>query len=195
MRIQGAEIMIRRGNRHVLNFTPKQVDLLKFLRDYLAGVGEFNPFKGVFLLGRNGTGKTLILLSFIELIKRISGKTGRERTIKHFHAKDLLDLLEFKKEDPNFFRSARSYYIEDIGKEVPEVKDYGTPIRPLPDFIDSIYSISTGWHFLCSNYKIDEPKNAEDPGGKLFQMYGKTITGRLIEMFNCYVLAGEDMRK
>jgi DNA replication protein DnaC len=197
MKTIGSAILIRRGNRNTtLNFTPKQVELLKFLRDYLAGVGEFNPHKGIFLLGRNGTGKTLIIMSFIDLIRRL---TFPNRLVKHYHAKEILSLLEKKKELKSYFNSARSFYIEDIGKEEESVNIYGTIVKPFPDFIDSIYGISTGWHFLCSNYKIDEPRQdlgeKPYPGGKLFQMYGKTITGRITEMFNLYVLRGEDMRK
>ena len=191
MQLIGSEIMLKRGNNHTLNFTPQQIEILKKLRDYLAGVGEFNPQKGIFLVGKNGTGKTIIILTFIEFIRRIQFP---EKLIKHYHSKEIIDLLNFKKELPKYFTGPRSFYIEDIGKENQKIPVYGRIIRPFPDLIDNLYGISTGWHFLCSNYKMDDGSDGKEPG-RLFEMYGKTITSRLTEMYNIYQLRGENMRR
>ncbi len=181
IKLNAEVIMIKRGNSHKIEFTNNQIKLLKILRDYLAGVGSFNPGKGVLILGKNGTGKTLILLSFIKLIMTVSNKH-----IIHTHSKALPELLRQQNDNHKYFASGRSFYIEDVGKEKKEIKHYGTLITPFPDFIDAIYSNSYGLHLACSNYSLKRTLETN---------YGKTITSRIVELYNIHVLEGEDMRR
>jgi DNA replication protein DnaC len=179
MYVNCSKIMIKRGNKHKLEFTYEQKKLIEILRDYLSGSGEFNPGKGVLILGTNGTGKTMIILAFIDLLRSFSRKV-----FNHYHAKQLMYVLKCFNEGKHHFNT--SLYIEDVGKEEKEVKVYGDVSRPFPDLIDTIYGNSSGWHFACSNYSLTQ---------NLEKFYGKTITSRIRELFNVYVLKGEDQRR
>ena len=75
-------------------------------------------------------------------------------------------------------------FIDDIGKETKEVRDYGTIVNPVPDLFSVRYDFGA-WTLATCNYKPKE----------LTEFYGETIVDRFKEMFNYLVLTGKSRRQ
>ena len=135
--------------------------------------GELN--KGILLAGKNGVGKTVIMLTFIEIVKilcRIS--------IRHYHAKEISPIVA--KDGYEDLRQ-RPLFIDDIGKEQREIMIYGTRLQPISDLIALRYD-NGSLTYATSNYSLET----------LQEFYGITTTERFKEMFNTFVVEGESYR-
>jgi DNA replication protein DnaC len=164
------------GNKYVLDKDNSSVINQIYL--YLVGSDEFsgNINKGLLLMGSIGTGKTMIINAIISIIE--------ELTVKRFtkvHAKALFSLM--KNKDDGYF-DKRPVFIDDIGKEIQEVNDYGTKTNPVPELFAIRYDYNS-WTFATCNYNEKE----------LTELYGETIVDRFKELFNVLILEGDSRRK
>jgi DNA replication protein DnaC len=167
-RNQNTEFLIDDNNKNIINN----------LYYYLIGSDKFEGdlYKGIFLSGNIGTGKTLILNSFIKIIEDLSIKN-----VTKLHAKAIASHLKEHGEDN---LNKRPLFIDDIGKETKIVNDFGTIKNTIPDLFALRYDFGA-WTFATCNYKSEE----------LIEFYGETIFDRFKEMFNNFKLTGNSRRK
>lgn len=123
--------------------------VINYLFQYLTGCESFsgNLYKGIILIGKIGCGKTLLMEVFIDIIERCTIKR-----IFKTHSKD----LEFhvKENGIDYFRQ-RPLFIDDIGKEQEQIKDFGTIRRPFEDLVSFRYG-KENILFGTSNLKIED---------------------------------------
>jgi len=152
--------------------------LIKELYLYSVGSSHFKGDlnKGIFIKGSIGTGKTVIIKAFIQIIEDLTHKR-----IIQLHSQKIASFL---KEKGNEYLDKRPLYVEDIGKETKEINDFGTKKFLIPEIFNQRYE-NGAWTFCCSNYK----------DASLTDFYGQTISDRFNEMFNFFELTGETMRK
>jgi len=181
------EIFILYANRTILERgIDKDFELNSFNKEiinqfhyYITGdENNFNGkiWKGIMIVGKNGTGKTLLLRSLFKLINNIS-----KLSVYQIHSKLLNEYIKEKGIDSI---RRKPLYIDDIGKESKEINDFGTKILPMADLIALRYD-SGALTFATCNYKLET----------LTEFYGLTTTDRMKEMFNIIELKGESFRK
>jgi DNA replication protein DnaC len=170
--------LIRRGQKKTFDIDEDNKDILNQLYYYLIGSESFNGNlqKGIILFGNIGTGKTIIIRSFVELIEASSNKVFTK-----LHSKAVASYLKDKGED---YLNIRPLFIDDIGKETKVVNDFGTIKNTIPDLFALRYDFG-GWTFATCNYNLKD----------LEEFYGLTIIDRFKEMFNFFVMEGESRRK
>ena len=132
--------------------------------------------KGIILEGAIGSGKTILLSSFVKLIP-----TKNSGTKRFIHAKDVATNIDNTNNPYSQPFLSSIIYIDDIGKEPSEYKEYGNVIRPFEDFIRQRYerNILT---FGTTNYTLKDLP------------YITHTKDRMIEMFNFIVLPGKTRR-
>lgn len=177
--ILNAEIILAKKNQEktfIIDENNKEV--INQLYFYLIGSDRFKGdlYKGIFLSGNIGSGKTLILNSFLKIIEDLSIKV-----VTKLHSKAIASFL---KENGESYLNQRPLFIDDIGKEAKTVNDYGTVKNTIPDLFALRYDFGS-WTFATCNYKSD----------KLTEFYGETIFDRFKEFFNNMELSGNSRRK
>jgi DNA replication protein DnaC len=152
--------------------------LIRELYFYLVGSENFcgDLYKGIFISGNIGTGKTLIMNSFLKIIDDLSRKN-----VTKLHSKAIASYL---KDNEDGYLNKRPLFIDDIGKETKIVNDYGTIKNTIPDLFALRYDYGA-WTFATCNYSSDD----------LTEFYGETIFDRFKEMFNYFTLTGNSRRK
>jgi len=152
-------------------------EILKQLYLYLTCNTNFQGElgKGILLAGKNGVGKTVIMLTFIEIVKKLC-----RISIRHYHAKVISPIVA---KDGYGDLIQRPLFIDDIGKEQREIMIYGTRLQPIADLIAMRYDKGS-ITYATSNYNHDT----------LQEFYGITTTERFKEMFNIFVVEGESYR-
>ena len=173
-----AEVLIaeKKKNRKYI-IAGKHEKIIYQLYLYSVGSAEFSGdiYKGIYLSGNNGTGKTILLKSFIKIITDFSAKI-----VTSVHS---LKLAGYLKEHGEKYLDKRPLYIEDLGKETAIINDFGTKRMPIVDVFSVRYN-NGAWTFTCCNYKLET----------IEQKYSKTISNRFLDMFNFFELTGECMR-
>jgi DNA replication protein DnaC len=177
--ILNAEIILAKKNQlkeFIIDEDNKEV--INQLYFYLIGSERFEGdlYKGIMLSGNIGSGKTLIMNSFLKIIEDLSIKI-----ITKLHSKAIASHLKEKGED---YLNKRPLFIDDIGKESKIVNDYGTVKNTIPDLFALRYDFGA-WTFATCNYKSPELK----------EFYGETIFDRFKELFNNMKLTGNSRRK
>lgn len=143
---------------------------------YLIGSEKFNGdlIKGILLIGAIGSGKTVLMDSFLDVFNERSGKV-----VWFLNSKDLTS-EEVAKDLANL--SKRPLSIDDIGKEQTSINTYGTVSRPMEDLINDRYKTG-GLTFGTSNLKMEE------------MPYIKHTVDRMGQMFNVMILPGKTRRQ
>lgn len=135
--------------------------------------------KGIYLGGKIGCGKTILMLALCEVLHLVSGKI-----ITVVPANQLYKSIRE-------FGIARYIYcplfIDELGREQAEVNDFGNRIRPFNQLMEMRYETGART-FFTSNFSIQTlSKDA--------QGYGEYINERVQEMTNMVVLPGTSRRK
>ena len=174
-----AKIEMAKRNKDVdFEIDQNNKDVINQLYFYLVGSKEFkgNLNRGIMLSGNVGTGKTMIVNSFISIIQQLSVKL-----VTSMHSKKIAPFLKEKGED---YLNYRPLFIDDLGKETKIVNDYGTVKNTIPDLFAIRYDTGA-WTFATNNYSFET----------LREFYGETIVDRFKEMFNNLQLIGDSRRK
>lgn len=155
--------------------------LADYFGQWYAGTeGEASmPEKGLFLFGQKGTGKTKAMLIFSGLFK-VEFVTIEELTIAFTTGRE-----EAFWNTANQWRN-KNLIIDDVCNE-REVKAFGNKI-PLPEFFkirEEKWKYEGRYTFFTSNARGRE---------EITQMYGDTITSRLLGSCNFIKLDGHDRR-
>lgn len=145
---------------------------------YLTNNSEFKGSldKGIFLLGSLGTGKTILLRGFSNIIARLCDRFFA------FHSAYNLSKIVIEKGTESY--SKAPMVIDDLGKEAEVIKDFGTDTRPISELFASRYD-NGALTFCTSNYKM---KTFE-------QKYGEQTCERFLQMFNFIEMVGKSRRK
>lgn len=186
------KLEIDESNREVVE------DLLDYFIDKS---GKLDPTKGVFIFGRVGRGKTLIMRLFSRLhafrmlpketafpvipMLRVCDQIVSRKNIEEVYYERMEGLLR------------RSICFDDVGSEGDDnrqVNHFGNKITPFAQLIERMaheYNRPGGplWH-ITSNY---DPRVEEN---NFFErVYGVRTASRVLEMFNIIELGGVDKRR
>jgi DNA replication protein DnaC len=148
---------------------------------WLRGSDQFegNVKKGIVLIGNYGTGKT----TFARIMARVYSSMAN----KNFHFLSTIELTGIIKsgnKDLDFY-STRPLVLDEIGREVDKVVDYGTTRKPVEELLTMRYNKDIILTFGTSNFDYKD----------LCDRYGNYLGDRFKEMFNFIIMDGESRRK
>ena len=180
-------ILARRGSNNVFIIDDCNRDIILNMYEYIKGgpKSRWHPNKGVFLGGKVGTGKTLLMEAFCGVLSNLTGYY-----IEKIPAIQLADNI-YKYGVEHYTK--RPIFIDDLGREELEVNYYGRRIRPFEDLIQARYEYGSRI-FITSNFKPERLGAGYDENGKKIG-YGQFIYSRMVEMCSFDVLGGVDRRK
>jgi len=152
-------------------------DLIQQLYYYVTGNSKFKGSlqKGIHLYGTYGCGKTALLQSVCEMITELS-----DRKIEMVHAKEFGNTI--LKHGIDYYYK-RPMFLDDIGREPREVKNFGNVIHPVPDSYP-MRKENGAWTF----------QTCQRPIKGLESEYGEYITDRMRAAFNEIEFKGSSRR-
>lgn len=175
-----ANIELAKRNRRIdFVIDEENKEVINQLYFYSIGSEKFTGdlYKGIMLVGNLGTGKTLIMSAFLNIIE-----SGSNKIITRFHSKEVPLKLKEKESDPDFYKT-RPIFIDDVGKEPSMINNYGTKTSPISDLFALRYDFGS-WTFTTTNHT----------GKELLEKYGGSTVDRFKEMFNIINLTGNSRR-
>ena len=140
--------------------------------------------KGIFMGGKVGCGKTILMHAFCEVLHFISG-----RTVEMIPAQELCQMIAEKGFD-GF--ASRPLLIDEIGRETLEMNAFGNKIHPIKDLLAMRYNRGART-FFTSNFKLGTLSRWRDEKGTLIG-YGSDIGDRIGEMTTIVEMPGESRR-
>jgi len=157
------------GDAFIVDDTNK--DVINQLYYFLIGSDKFTGHldRGVLLLGALGSGKTLIMESFVDVFNNCSGKI-----ITKISSRNISSLIDM-------YMDRKPLFVDDIGKEQTTVTNYGTVSRPFEDLINDRYK-NNALTFGTSNLKLED------------MPYNMHTIDRMKQMFNVLILPGKSRR-
>ncbi len=179
--------MCRRGVYHKYEVDDNNRDIIRQMYFYTAGSSNcsWNINKGIYLGGKIGCGKTILMLAFCEVLGSLTGKVIEMIPANQLYKRIQLDGLNSL--------AKRPLLIDELGREQVEVNDYGNRTRPINELMELRYETGART-FFTSNFKISTlSKEYNDKGVR--QGYGEYIGERIREMVNMVILPGESRRE
>lgn len=190
LKAKAEEIMMLRGIKSEFIVDKYNKDIIRQLYYYLIGNTEkckWNVHKGIFLIGKVGCGKSLLMYSYLSVQDFLTKKITET-----INAKQLIELLQAEGGIMELKR--RPLFIDELGRENLEIKDYGNIVKPVVDLFAIRYEYG-GRTYATSNFTLDTLEAARDEKGKITaQRYGNFIRTRMDEMFNVVEMPGENRR-
>lgn len=158
--------------------TPEIEAILTKVTNWLCSQSEVRK-PGLMLVGRFGNGKTTMARAICRLVSVLYN-----RNVWAMNASDIVELQLKDADRFGNFKTATQIFIDDLGMEPVEVKDFGTIKAPL---INILYHRYEAMKFtICTT-------NEDDAGLK--SKYGDRIADRLNEMFNRFAFEAPSFRK
>ena len=172
----GGSLVIDQYNQHTLH------------NMYYYAVGsplcEWDINKGLFLGGKVGAGKTLLMSAFLKILEDISGYV-----IEMIPARQLAQKLIDN--GPEYYMK-RPLFIDELGRENLEENYYGRTIRPFEELMSYRYEYGSRL-FVTSNFTPERLGQGFDENGKRIG-YGSYILDRMKETMSFDVLPGSSRR-
>ena len=159
--------------------TPEVGDILVRVSRWLCSAHP-NKKPGLMLYGRCGNGKTTMARAVCRLI----GTLYNGRNVWTMTASEAAELQLKDPERFGHFKAATQIFIDDLGTEPVEVKDFGTVRMPLVEILYHRYE--TMKFTLCTTNEDDTSLKAK---------YGERIADRMGEMFNRLAFGAKSFRK
>ena len=180
-------IMAQRGVFHPFVVDDDNRVIIIQMWHYVTGSKEcrWNIHKGIYIGGKVGCGKTLLMQSFCEILHFISG-----RTVEMIPATLLYQRIIEQGIDS---LSKRPLFIDELGREQLEMNAFGNKMRPIADLMALRYN-NGARTFFTSNFKIETLSKGRNDKGELVG-YGKYIGERIQEMTNIIEMPGESRRE
>ena len=162
--------------------TPYVIDqyngpVIKQLYYYFTGnpLCKWNLDAGLVFAGKIGCGKSVLMMAFLQLSNEYS-----RRLTTIIHSKRLAELIKAKGIE---FYEKRPVFIDELGREETEFKDYGNVMKPVIDLLALRYEAGSRT-YASTNYNLDA----------LEGFYGKFIRSRMEEMMTLVHVPGESRR-
>jgi DNA replication protein DnaC len=180
-------IMAQRGVYHAFVVDDNNREIIRQMWLYIAGSKEckWNIHKGIYIGGKVGCGKTLLMQSFCEILHLISGRTVEMIPATLLHERIIHDGIDQLAKRPLF--------IDELGREQLEISAYGNKIRPIADLMALRYN-NGARTFFTSNFKLSTLSRGRNEKGELIG-YGQYIGERIQEMTNIVEMPGESRRE
>lgn len=178
--------MKQQGNnaRFVIDNNNKQVIEWLFHWINRSQAGPLDYDKGIFLCGKIGCGKTILMKAFCEVLMSASGFY-----IQYFQAPQLY--AHYKKLGMESLKKC-PLFIDELGREQLEIYVDGARVRPIEDLVALRYDFGATT-FYTSNFKLETLSRGYDENGKKIG-YGEYIGDRLKQMNNIIILPGDSRR-
>ena len=179
--LKGSRIFRKKGENQKFIRDISNNDTIQQLYYYAIGSTKFKGDlrKGLWLWSvEYGTGKTTMLHIMQELFNEFNNKSFPLIECKILH-----EIIQNKSLE--YFQK-RILYFDDIGREVKEVNNFGTRIKPIPTIIHLREQYGSWTHATAQ-------RPPEDP--EFVKIYRKVTTNRLISMFNPIEFKGKTRRK
>jgi hypothetical protein len=171
------EIMLQRSV--IRDFVVDQNDgpIIKQLYLYLTNnpACDWNLNAGLMFAGKVGCGKSLLMMAYLKISNEYTGKLTTS-----VHAKTLAGLLKTSGFEEY---SRRPLFIDELGREESEVKDYGNVVKPIIDLFALRYEYGART-YATTNFKLDT----------IEERYGEFIRTRMEEMMTYVMFPGESRR-
>lgn len=158
------------------------VDLFHWMNN--TNNGSLDPNKGIFLGGKIGCGKTILMKSFLDVLMAASGFY-----IPFFQASMLYTQYQAKGMESI---AKCPIFIDELGREQLELYINGVRVRPIEDLIALRYEYGATT-FYTSNFRIETLSQGYDDNNKKIG-YGAYIGDRLKEMNNIIIMPGGSRR-
>ncbi|MGQ7871362.1 hypothetical protein [Sunxiuqinia sp. sy24] len=135
----------------------------------------WNLNAGLIFGGKIGCGKSILMMAYLNL----SNEYSRRRTTI-VHSKTLAGLMKQKGIE---FYEKRPIFIDELGREESEVKDFGNVIKPVIDLFALRYEAGSRT-YATTNFNYDSLEN----------FYSPFIRSRMEEMMTFVYVPGESRR-
>lgn len=187
LKITAEALMAERGIFRSFDVDDANRDTILQMWLYASGSSEcrWDLNKGIYMGGKVGCGKTILMYSFCEVLHFITDKT-----VEMIPAPDLCRMIAEKGYEPF---ATRPLFIDEVGREPMEMKAFGNVIHPIKELMAIRYNRGART-FFTSNFKITSLSRWRDDKGELVG-YGQDIGDRIREMMNIVELPGESRRE
>lgn len=187
LRATAEAIMAQRGVFHPFIVDDDNRDIIIQMWLYATGSDEckWNIHKGIYLGGKVGCGKTLLMQAFCEILHLISGRTVEMIPATQLYKKIIEKGIESL--------ATRPLFIDELGREQLEITDFGNKIRPINDLMALRYNTGART-FFTSNFFLSTLSKGRNEKGELIG-YGQYIGERIQEMTNIVEMPGESRRE
>jgi DNA replication protein DnaC len=135
----------------------------------------WNLNAGLIFGGKIGCGKSILMMAYLNL----SNEYSRRRTTM-VHSKTLAGLI--KRNGIEFYEK-RPVFIDELGREESEVKDYGNVVKPVIDLFALRYEAGSRT-YATTNFNYNS----------LEKFYGEFVRSRMEEMMTFVLIPGDSRR-
>lgn len=171
------EILVQRSVNAQYTIDRHNGPIIKQLYLYFTNNPEcaWNLNAGLVFGGKIGCGKSVLMMAYLNL----SNEYSRRRTTM-VHSKTLAGLIKQKGME---FYEKRPLFIDELGREESEVKDFGNVIKPVIDLFALRYEAGSRT-YATTNFNFDG----------LEKFYTAFIRSRMEEMMTLVHMPGESRR-
>ncbi len=181
-------IMAKRGVYHHFVIDANNREIIRQMHLYVIGSEQckWNIHKGLFLGGKVGCGKTVLMQSFCQVLHVVSGLNIEMIPATELYKRIIKDGISSL--------AGRPLFIDELGREQLEVSDFGNRIRPIQDLMALRYETGART-FFTSNFKLSTLSGGKNEQGEQKKGYGEYIVERIQETVNVAILPGESRRE
>lgn len=186
IRASASCVMRQRGTYTPYVIDGQNRDIIEQLYYYFIGDRDkcrWNVDKGIYLHGKIGCGKTLLMAAFLDVVHGMCNIITKTIHAKKIHEVIKADGIERLVPCPLF--------IDELGRESLEINEFGNKIRPIQDLIAMRYE-SGARTFCSSNFSTEQLEGKVVDG--VLRGYGKYVRTRMEEMMNIVRMPGENRR-
>lgn len=179
-------VMRQRGTFSEFVCDDNNSEIITNLYYYFIGDQEsctWNVDKGIYMYGKIGCGKTLLMSAFLKVVAGIC------RIITTtIHAKQIYERIQKKGIESMVMCPL---FIDELGRESLEINEFGNKIRPIQDLFAMRYE-SGARTFCTSNFSTEQLEGKKVDG--VLKGYGRYVRTRMEEMMNIVKLPGDNRR-